>query len=63
MNFDPPLTGLAVGSNVNGISNTGQVVGTEVDVAGAPTGCQFTGTATNINPLNTGAGQTAFGIN
>jgi hypothetical protein len=62
-NFDPILTGIAVGSNVNGISNTGQVVGTEVDVAGAPTGANFTGTAINTNPLNTGAGQTAFGIN
>jgi len=62
-NFDPILTGLAVGSNVNGISNTGQVVGTEVDAAGAPTGANFTGTAINTNPLNTGAGQTAFGIN
>ena len=62
-NFDPSLTGVAVGSNVNGISNTGQVVGTEVDVAGAPTGANFTGTAINTNALNTGAGQTVFGIN
>ena len=62
-NFDPSLTGVAVGSNVNGISNTGQVVGTEVDAAGAPTGANFTGTAINTNPLITGAGQTAFGIN
>jgi hypothetical protein len=62
-NFDPSLTGTAVGSNVNGISNTGQAVGTEVDAAGAPTGVNFAGTAINTNPLNTGAGQTAFGIN
>jgi hypothetical protein len=62
-NFDPILTGTAVGSNVNGISNTGQVVGTEVDAAGASTGANFTGTAINTNPLNTGAGQTAFAIN
>src|SRR3984957_20169403 len=62
-NFDPVLTGTAVGSNVNGISNAGQVVGTEVDAAGAPTGVNFTGTSINTNPLNTGAGQTAFGIN
>jgi hypothetical protein len=55
-NFDPVLTGTAVGSNVNGISNTGQAVGTEVDAAGAPTGANFTGTAINTNPLNTGAG-------
>ena len=55
-NFDPVLTGTAVGSNVNGISNTGQAVGTEVDVAGAPTGANFTGTAINTNLLNTGAG-------
>ena len=62
-NFDPILTGIAVGSNVNGISNTGQVVGTEVDVNNVSTGANFTGTATNTSPLNTGAGQTAFGIN
>ena len=61
--FDPILTGVAVGSNVNGISDTGQVVGTEVDAAGAPTGANFTGTAINTNPLITGVGQTAFGIN
>ena len=34
-NFDPSLTGAAVGSNVNGISNAGQVVGTEVDADAA----------------------------
>jgi len=62
-NFDPSLTGTAVGSNVNGISNAGQVVGTEVDAAGAPTGANFTGTAINTNPLIKSAGQTAFGIN
>ena len=36
-NFDfSPLTGTATGSNVNGISNTGQVVGVTVDANGAP---------------------------
>ena len=46
-NFDfSPLTGTATGSNVNGISNTGQVTGTTVDVNGAPTFTNFSG-----NPL------------
>jgi len=64
-NFDfSPLTGAATGSNVNGISNTGQVVGTTVDVNGAPTFTNFSGTPfTTLTQLNTGAGQAAFGIN
>jgi hypothetical protein len=63
-NFDPaPLTGTAVGSNVNGISNTGKVAGTEVDVNNASTFSNFTGTAGSTVPLNTGTGQIAFGIN
>jgi PEP-CTERM motif len=64
-NFDfAPLTGTATGSNVNGISNTGQVVGTTVDAAGAPTFTNFSGSpTTTLTQLNTGAGQTAFGIN
>ncbi|HEV8039691.1 MAG TPA: PEP-CTERM sorting domain-containing protein [Bryobacteraceae bacterium] len=63
-NFDySPLTGTAVGSNVNGISNNGQVVGTTVDVNGMPTSTNFSGTPPTLNQLNTGAGQTAFGIN
>jgi hypothetical protein len=64
-NFDfSPLTGTATGSNVNGISNTGQVVGTTVDANGAPTFPNFSGTpATTLTQLNTPAGQTAFGIN
>jgi hypothetical protein len=63
-NFDfSPLTGAATGSNVNGISNTGQVVGTTVDVNGAPTFTNFSGTPPTLTQLNTGAGQTAFGIN
>ena len=64
-NFDfSPLTGPATGSNVNGISNTGQVAGTTVDMNGAPTFTNFSGTPfTTLTQLNTGAGQTAFGIN
>ena len=43
-NFDySPLTGTATGSNANGISNTGQVVGTTVDVNGVPTFINFSG--------------------
>jgi len=64
-NFDfSPLTGTATGSNVNGISNSGQVTGTTVDVNGAPTFTNFSGNPLTgtLNQLNTGAGQTAFGI-
>ncbi len=59
---DPTLT-FGVGSNANGISNNGQVVGTQVDVNNVPTGANYTGTATNTSPLAAAAGQTAFGIN
>jgi hypothetical protein len=66
-NFDySPLTGTATGSNANGISNTGQATGTTVDVNGMPTGTNFVGNPLNngqLTQLNTGAGQTAFGIN
>jgi hypothetical protein len=61
-NFDPTLTS-GVGSNANGISNTGRVVGTQVDVGNAPTGDNYTGTATNTSPLTAAHRQTAFGIN
>jgi hypothetical protein len=63
INFDPTLGGAAVGSNANGISNTGQVVGTAVDVNNASTGANYAGTPSSLTSLNTGAGQTAFGIN
>ncbi len=62
-NFDPTLTGTAVGSNVNGISNTGQVVGTTVTAGNTSTFSNFTGTPGNPTPINTGAGQIALGIN
>ncbi len=63
-NFDfSPLTGSAVGSNANGISNTGQVAGTTVDVGNASTFTNFAGTPAALTQLNTGAGQVAFGIN
>jgi hypothetical protein len=62
-NFDPTLTGNEVGSNVNGVSNTGQVVGTIVDANNASTFVNFTGTAASTPSLNTGSGQVAFGIN
>jgi hypothetical protein len=62
-NFDfSPLTGNATGSNVNGVSNTGQVVGTTVDFGGVSTFVNFAGTAVTQTQLNTGAGQVAFGI-
>ena len=63
INFDPTLTGNAVGSNVNSISNTGQVAGTTVDGNNASTFTNFTGTPGATTVLNTGAGQIAFGIN
>jgi PEP-CTERM motif len=63
-NFDfSPLTGTATGTNVNGISNNGQVVGTTVDVNGASTFTNFSGVLGSLTLLNTGGGQTAFGIN
>jgi hypothetical protein len=63
-NFDfSPLTGTAVGSNVNGLSSAGQAVGTTVDMNNASTFVNFSGTAASATELNTGAGQTAFGIN
>lgn len=59
-----PLTGTATGSNVNEISNTGQVVGVTVDANGAPTSTNFSATpCTTLTQLNTGAGQIAFRIN
>ena len=65
-NFDfSPLTAPATGSNANGISNTGQIVGATVDVNGAPTFTNFAGNPLTgtLTPLNTGTGQTALGIN
>jgi hypothetical protein len=65
-NFDyAPLTGASTGSNVNGVSNSGMVTGTTVDMNGAPTFTNFAGNplAQTLNQLNTGTGQTAFGIN
>src|SRR5205085_9314205 len=57
-NFDfSPLTGTATGSNINGISNTGQVIGVTVDANGAPTFTNFSDPpSTSLTPLNTGAG-------
>jgi hypothetical protein len=63
-NFDfSPLTGTATGSNANGISNSGQVTGTTVDVNGMPTFTNFSGNPLSLTQLNTGMGQTALGIN
>jgi hypothetical protein len=62
-NFDPTLIGPGVGSNANGISNTGQAAITEVDMNNASTGLNFSGSAASQTPLNTGQGQVAFGIN
>jgi hypothetical protein len=63
INFDPPLTGTAVGSNGNGISNRGRVVGTAVDANNASTFANFTGRPARTFPLNTGANAIGFGIN
>jgi len=63
VNFDPTLVGNAAGSNANGISNMGQVVGTQVDMNNASTFTNFTGTPAATTQLNTGTGQVAFGIN
>jgi hypothetical protein len=63
LNFDPPLTGTAVGSNANGISNRGILVGTAVDVNNNSTFANFTGRPARTFPLNTGANATALGIN
>ena len=62
-NFDPALTGTAVGSNANGISIAGQTVGTAVDANNASTFANYSGTPASTTTLSTGAGQIAFGIN
>ena len=62
-NFDPTLVTGAAGSNANGISNAGQVVGTQVDANNASVFANFAGTPTSLTALNTGTGQVAFGIN
>ena len=62
-NFDPTFVNGAVGSNANGISNTGQIVGTEVNANNNSVFINFAGTPQNTNMLNTGPGQTANGIN
>jgi uncharacterized membrane protein len=63
INFDPALPAGSVGSNVNGISNSGHVVGTTVDANNESTFLNFTGTPALTIPLITRTGATAFGIN
>jgi hypothetical protein len=60
-NFDPTVPGVIAGSNVNGISNTGQTVGFAI----TPNGnfINFAGTPANTTLLNTGPTTMAFGIN
>src|SRR5689334_21752793 len=60
-NFDPVLVPGAAGSNANGISNAGQVVGTQVDANNASVFTNFAGTPASLTTLNTGTGQIAFG--
>ena len=48
---------------MNGISNAGQVVGTQVDANNASVFANFAGTPASLTTLNTGTGQVAFGIN
>lgn len=62
-NFDPTLSSAAVGSNANGISNSGQVAVTAVDANNASTFANFSGLPGSLAALNTGGGQIAFGIN
>src|SRR5579864_9249262 len=61
INFDPTVSGTSTGSNVNGISNKGHVVGFTINANG--TFSNFTGTPARTTLLNTGAGAMAFGIN
>ena len=63
INFDPRLADGAAGSNVNGISNTSQTVGTLADVNNAFTFIDFSGAPGKTTQLNTGAGQIALEIN
>lgn len=63
INFDPSLPAGSVGSNVNGISNRGYVVGTTVDANNASTFTNFDGTPERTFRLDTDAGGTALGIN
>jgi hypothetical protein len=63
INFDPPESGQSVGSNANGLSSRGYVVGTAVNAGNAPTGYNFTGTPASAAPLKAAAGALAFGIN
>ena len=60
INFDPS-TGALAGSNANGISNKGHVVGTGANANG--TFANFTGTPALTTALNLGAQAMAFGIN
>ncbi|MBV9537695.1 MAG: PEP-CTERM sorting domain-containing protein [Acidisphaera sp.] len=62
-NFDPTLSFNGAGSNANGISNAGQLVGTLVDANNMSTFTNYTGFPASTTPLNTGVGQIAFGIN
>ncbi len=62
-NFDPTFVNGAVGSNANGISNTGQIVGTEVNANNNSVFINYAGTPQNTNMLNTGFNQIANGIN
>jgi hypothetical protein len=61
-NFDPTLMGAAAGSNANGISNTGQVVGFAVDAQNVPL-YNYSGAPGSTTPLSNLTGQTALGIN
>lgn len=63
INFDPSLPPGSAGSNANGISNRGQVVGTTVDANNAPTFTNFEGTPGRTFRLDTDTAATAFGLN
>jgi hypothetical protein len=65
-NFDDFPDGTTpLGSNANGISNSGQVADTTFDLMGNATFFNFTGNPLQkqATPLNTGTGQTVFAVN
>ncbi len=62
-NFDPTLTSGAAGSNANGISNTGQIVGTEVNGNNTSVFTNYVGTPNHTALLNIGFSDVTNGIN
>ena len=61
-NFDPTLVGMAAGSNANGISNTGQVVGVALNAQNVDL-YNYSGTPGSTTNFFNPPGQMALGIN